>query len=246
MSQTLAGKTALISGAGGAIGIAIAKRLSRDGARVVGIDIEDDGLAALRNALPDVATAIADVSTPRGADIALAAAGGVVHILLNNAGIHDGGGAIDELDDDVWDRVIAVNLTAAFLLCHRVIHGMLTSRSGVIVNMSSVAGLRGGRTGVAYTASKWALVGMAQNIASSLGAEGIRAYAVCPGVVLASTKLATVAATPRSIKARGRDRMQPPPTTPEDVANLVGFLVSDESRHLNGVAVPIDSGWLAY
>jgi NAD(P)-dependent dehydrogenase (short-subunit alcohol dehydrogenase family) len=166
--------------------------------------------------------------------------------LSNNAGISDGGGAIDELDELVWDRVIAVNLTAAFLLARRVVAGMLKSKSGVIVNMSSVAGLRGGRTGVAYTASKWALVGMAQNIASSLGPEGIRAYAICPGVVSGAVVLGAEPPTPRGILNRGRDQQQPPPTTAQDVANLVAFLVSDESRHLNGIAVPIDSGWLAY
>ena len=242
----LSGKTALISGAGGAIGAAIAKRLHADGARVVGVDIADDGLDALRRAIPGVETVVADVATAAGADLAVAAGGGAIDILSNNAGIHDGGGAIDELTDADWERVIAVNLNSAFLLARRVVHGMLQARAGVIVNMSSVAGLRGGRTGVAYTASKWGLVGMAQNIAATLGSEGIRAYAVCPAVVAAKTKLATVAATPRSIKSRGRDSGQPPPTTPEDVANVVAFLVSEQSRHLNGIAVPIDSGWLAY
>jgi NAD(P)-dependent dehydrogenase (short-subunit alcohol dehydrogenase family) len=245
-TRPLSGKTALITGAGGAIGAAIARRLHAQGARVVGVDISEDGFEELRRAIPDVETVVADVSTPQGADLSVAAGRGTIDILCNNAGIHDGGGAIDELDDATWERVIAVNLTAAFLLARRVVQGMLTAKAGVIVNMSSVAGLRGGRTGVAYTASKWALVGMAQNIASSLGAEGIRAYAICPGVVSGETKLAAVTATPRSIKSRGRDQGQPPPTTPEDVANVLAFLVSEHSRHLNGIAVPIDSGWLAY
>jgi len=109
-----------------------------------------------------------------------------------------------------------------------------------------VAGLRGGRTGIAYTSSKWALVGMAQNIASSLGPEGIRAYAIVPAWYrerlfwVRSRRLheaSLIAVATNSSR---------PPTTPEDVANVVAFLVSDESRHLNGIAVPIDSGWLAY
>lgn len=242
----LIGKTALISGAGGAIGSAIARRLHALGARVVAVDVEDGGLQKLRHLLPGVLTVVADVSTASGADLAVATADKTVDILSNNAGIHDGGAAIDELTDERWERVIAVNLTAAFLLAHRVVEPMLKAQSGVIVNMSSVAGLRGGRTGVAYTASKWALVGMTQNIAATLGSEGIRAYAICPGVVSAETALARVPSTPRSIKSRGRDTGQPPPTTPEDVANVVAFLVSEQSRHLNGIAVPIDSGWLAY
>jgi NAD(P)-dependent dehydrogenase (short-subunit alcohol dehydrogenase family) len=245
-ANRLVGKTALITGAGGAIGSAIMRRLHSDGARVVGVDIADDGLAELRRILPGVETVVADVSTPQGADAAAFAAGGIVDILSNNAGIHDGGGAIDEMDDAMWEQVIAVNLTSAFLMARRVVEGMLEAKSGVILNMSSVAGLRGGRTGVAYTASKWALIGMVQNIAASLGPEGVRAYAICPGVVAASTKLSTVAATPRSVRNRGRDKGQPPPTTPEDIANLVAFLASEQSRHLNGIAVPIDSGWLAY
>src|SRR5882672_1411129 len=109
--MNLAGKTALISGAGGSIGAAIAGRLHHDGARIVAVDIAAAGLAALRHAIPDVVTVIADVSTSAGADMALAAAGACVDILSNNAGISDGGGAIDELDELIWDRVIAVNLT---------------------------------------------------------------------------------------------------------------------------------------
>ena len=171
-AKSLAGKTALISGAGGGIGSAIAKRLHEQGARIVAVDIADDGLANLRREISGVKTVIADVSTSMGADAALAAAGGIVDVLSNNAGIHDGGGAIDELDDADWDRVIAVNLRAAFLLSRRVVTGMLNRRSGVIVNMSSVAGLRGGRTGVAYTSSKWALVGMAQKHSVITGARG--------------------------------------------------------------------------
>jgi len=100
--MSLAGKTALISGAGGSIGAAIAGRLHHDGARIVAVDIAAAGLAALRYAIPDVVTVISRCVDIAGADMALAAAGGCVDILLNNAGISDGGGAIDELDELVW------------------------------------------------------------------------------------------------------------------------------------------------
>ncbi len=244
--MTLQGKTALITGAAGVIGSAIGVRLQREGVKIVAVDVSAQRLALLKSSIPDATLLAADISTTAGCDHAVTAAKSRIDILVNSAGAADGGGSIDELNDETWSRVIGVNLTSAFMLSRRVVGPMIEAGGGVIVNMSSVAGLRGGRTGVAYTASKWALIGMVQNIAATLGSEGIRAYAICPGVVLGATTLSDVPATARSVKNRGRDAGQPPPTTAADVAETIAFLVSDSARHLNGIAVPIDRGWLAY
>lgn len=244
--MSFAGKTVVVTGGAGSLGRAIVTRFLAEGARVVAADISAERLGQLAAEHPGVVTVAADLCTTEGTDAVMAAADGDVDILSINAGISDRGAALDELDEETWDRVISTHLTSAFLLSRRAVHPMLAKGAGVIILMSSIAGLRGGRTGLAYTSAKWAMVGMAQNIASSLGREGIRAYAVCPGNIAGAVTAANVTFTQRALENRGRDRLKPPGGTPEDVANLVSFLASDQARHINGVAVPIDNGWLAF
>lgn len=241
-----ADKVALITGAAGGIGGAVARRLHAGGARLILTDIDPDALGRIVAELPGSLGVEADASTAAGADAVIAAAGERVDILVNNAGTSDGGAALDEIDDATWHHVLDVNLNSAFLFSRRVIPGMLARGGGVILNMASVAGLRGGRTGIAYTASKWAMVGMVQNIAAFLGAEGIRAYALCPAAVTGAVHLGQTPPSPRAVRNRTRDAARPASTTPDDVAELAAFLASDRARHINGVAVPIDSGWTAF
>lgn len=234
-----------MTGAGGVIGRAIIARLVADGVRVIAVDRSETLLAELAGDKSGIVTVVGDV---REAAVIEAAFGQdwPVDILINNAGVADGGAALDELSEEIWDIVIDVNLTAAFRWSRRAIPGMLANGHGVIVNMASVAGLRGGRTGLAYTASKWALVGMVQNIAALLGPEGIRAVAVCPANVAGPFSLGDTPATERAIRNRTRDNGRTAASTGEDVAELVAFLTSDRARHINGVAVPLDQGWIAY
>lgn len=244
--MSFTGKTVVVTGGAGSLGRAIAARFLAEGGRVIAADIAADRLAALAAELPGVETVAGDLATAEGADAVMAAAGGDVDILSINAGISDGGAALDELDEATWDRVLATHLTSAFLLSRRAVTPMLAKGAGVILLMSSIAGLRGGRTGLAYTSAKWAMVGMAQNIAASLGQEGIRAYAICPGNIPGAVTAANVAFSRRALENRGRDRLKPPGGSPEDVANLAAFLAGDQARHINGVAIAIDNGWLAY
>jgi NAD(P)-dependent dehydrogenase (short-subunit alcohol dehydrogenase family) len=237
---------AIVTGAAGAIGSACARRLAVDGYRILAVDVELDRLERLLAEPGDIAPVIADVSDPVGADEIVAAAGKRVDVLLNIAGVGDALMGVEELDDATWQRVVAVNQTGAFLLTRRVVPLMLARGTGVIVNMSSAAGLRGGRAGFAYTATKWALVGMAQNIAAGLGAQGIRAHAVCPSAIQGAETLSRGGISEAG-RARGRrDSGKPAAGVPDDVAATVAFLVCEESKHLNGLALPVDAGWLAY
>jgi NAD(P)-dependent dehydrogenase (short-subunit alcohol dehydrogenase family) len=241
----LTGKRALVTGAGGAIGGAIARRFAAEGATIVATDLNCERLDALAESLPGTVTIVADLGSPEGIAAVIAGAGDI-DILSINAGGSDGGAALDEISTETWNRVLAVHLTSAFELSRSVVPGMLAKQAGVILFMSSIAGLRGGRTGIAYTTAKWAMVGMAQNIASSLGAEGIRSFAICPGNIAGSVGSAGIQFSPRALANRGRDRLKPPSGQPEDVANLVAFLASEEARHMNGAAIPVDAGWLAF
>lgn len=241
----LARKRALVTGAGGAIGGAIASRFAAEGAEIVATDLDGSRLDALATRLPGTVTVVADLATAQGID-AVTKAAGDIGILSINAGISDGGAALDEISVETWNRVLAIHLQSAFELSRAVVPGMLARGGGVMLFMSSIAGLRGGRTGIAYTTAKWAMVGMAQNIASSLGADGIRAYALCPGNIAGAVGSAGIQFSPRALANRGRDRLKPASGRPEDVANVAAFLASDEARHMNGTVIPIDGGWLAF
>jgi NAD(P)-dependent dehydrogenase (short-subunit alcohol dehydrogenase family) len=241
-------RTAIVTGAAGAIGSACARRLAADGYRVLAADVEADRLKAAfsQDAAAGIVPVVADVSAGAGADTIVEAAGDRVDVLLNVAGVGDALMGIEELDDATWQRVIAVNQTGVFLLTRRVIPVMLAREAGVIINMSSVAGLRGGRAGFAYTATKWALVGMAQNIAAGLGPRGIRAHAICPSAIQGAETLTRGGVSETGRARSRRDNGKPPAGVPADVAATVAFLVSDEARHLNGLALPLDAGWLAF
>jgi NAD(P)-dependent dehydrogenase (short-subunit alcohol dehydrogenase family) len=167
--------------------------------------------------------------------------------VCNAHGVSDGGASVEELTDELWFRVIQINLNSIYLVCNRVVPTMITRGGGVIINIASVAGLRGGRAGAAYTASKWAVVGLTQNIAASVGAEGVRCHAICPSRIAGAIDLSRgVTRTPKGLFRADRDHGRPGPGKPTDVAALACFLASDGAKHLNGLAIPADGGWLAF
>ncbi len=265
MSMRLDKRVALITGAGGNIGRGLVEAFLAEGARVVATDISAESLAALKQEFPAVTTVVANIATPEGADQAVAAAGNDLEIVCNNAGISDIGAFADMLSDDTWLKVIDVNLNAAFLVSRRALKIMIARKKGVFVNTASVAGLRGGRTGAAYTAAKWGLVGLTQNIASTLGPLGIRANAICPGTTEGPMQKQGPQYGPdrasrindqraqyseevlaRIQKNRTRDTGVPPRVSIAAVTAAAVFLASDDARHINGVALPVDGGWLAH
>jgi NAD(P)-dependent dehydrogenase (short-subunit alcohol dehydrogenase family) len=180
-----AGRTAIVTGAGSGIGRATAVRLARGGARVVAADLAADRLEQLAGELPDLDLhpVAGDVATEEGVQAVVAAAGGRVDALANVAGIMDAFLPPAEVDDATWERVFAVNVTAAMRLTRAVLPMMLEAGGGAIVNVSSEASLRASASGVAYTASKHALNGLTKSTAVFYKGNGIRANAVAPGPV---------------------------------------------------------------
>jgi NAD(P)-dependent dehydrogenase (short-subunit alcohol dehydrogenase family) len=241
------GRTALVTGAAGGIGSAIAAQLYEDGYFVIAADLSEERLRALALKLPGITTIVADISDANGVDAVMATAGDAIDVLCNAAGVSDGGASVEELTDEIWDRVLRINLTSIYLMCNRVVSQMVTRGGGVVINLSSAAGLRGGRSGAAYTASKWAIVGMSQNIAASAGVDGVRCHAICPSRIEGAIDMSKgVTRTPKGIFRAERDAGRPPSGKPSDVSSLVSFLVSDRATHLNGMALPVDGGWLAF
>jgi NAD(P)-dependent dehydrogenase (short-subunit alcohol dehydrogenase family) len=237
-------KTALVTGAAGGVGEQIVKACLARGWRVVAVDRDADALDRLP-ADERLMPVAADVTAVEEVERAIAVAEGV-DVLFNNAGVMDGLGRVDETEPADWDRLLAVNLTGAFNFCRLAIPAMRERGEGAIVNVASIAGVRGGRAGAAYTASKYGLVGLTLNIAATYGAEGIRCNAVCPGPI-ATDMTHGIEVLPHAVERRRRDADdRPAPLPPEEVADAALFLAGEGSRHLNGVVMPLDGGWTAF
>ncbi len=253
MSDRFTGKAAIVTGAAGGIGRATCVRFAEDGAQVVAVDLAgsalDETVAAVTNAGGEVLAVEADVTREEQvADYVRQAVErfGRVDAFFNNAGIEGVRANLWELDEDDFDRVIAVNLKGVFLGLKHVGPAMRASGGGAIVNTASIAGLTATPGIIAYGASKHAVVGMTKSAAAELAPE-IRVNAVCPGPI--ETRMM------RSLE-RQFDPDNPEAVhdmfassiplgrygEPEEVAALVTWLCSEDSRYISGSMHTIDGG----
>jgi 3-oxoacyl-[acyl-carrier protein] reductase len=179
----------------------------------------------------------ADVSNPEEAR-ALVEEAGEVSILVNNAGLtHDG--VLARMTDDDWRAVLETNLSSVFYTCRAVTRGMMKRRSGAIVNVSSIVGLRGNWGQTNYAASKAGIIGFTKSLARELGSRGVRANVVAPGYI--DTRLTDV------LPEEAREAMLANTPLgklgdPEDVAGAVRFLCSDEASFITGEVLLVDGG----
>ena len=234
---SLAGKTALVTGASRGIGRAIAVELAAAGATVV------VGYRSGQDEAEEVATEIggravqADVSDAASA-IALVEAAGDIDILVNNAGLTRDG-LLARMSDDDWRTVIDTNLSSVFYTCRAVARPMMKTRAGAIVNVSSIVGVHGNWGQTNYAASKAGIIGFTKSLAKELGSRNVRANVVAPGYV--KTQLTDVLpeeATEAMLQQTPLGRLG----EPEDVARVVRFLASDESSFVTGEVVLVDGG----
>ena len=238
-----AGKTVIVTGAASGIGRATASRIVREGGRVIGVDITAEKLKQTEADLGDGFVAVAaDITSADDIARIVAAAGDRIDGLANIAGVVDDFSPAHETSDAVWEKVFAVNVDGVFRLTRAVVPAMLAAGRGAIVNVASEAALRGNAAGVAYTASKHAVVGITKNTAFMYGQSGIRTNAVAPGGV--ATGMAPVN---QSEFGRGRTgpflQLIPGVAMAEHLAASITFLLSDDGVNLNGVILPSDGGW---
>jgi len=234
---SLEGKRALVTGGSRGIGRAIVRELARAGAElIVGYRSGGEEAAALAAEVGGAALQ-ADVSSASQA-AALIAAAGELDILVNNAGLTRDG-LLARMSDEDWHEVIETNLSSVFYTCRAVSRAMMKRRSGAIVNVGSVVGLRGNLGQVNYAASKAGIVGLTKALARELGSRGVRANVVAPGYVSTALteaipddlRAALLANTP--LRRLGE---------PEDVAGAVRFLCSEESSFITGEVLLVDGG----
>lgn len=248
----LTGKVALITGAGRGIGYAAADVFSREGARVVIAEIgEELGRAAeskLRALGRDVMFVRTDVSN-RGDVQALIARTreryGALHVLYNNASVYLKGqdGLVTDIAEDVWSRILAINLNSIYLCCKYGIPLMVESGGGSIINTGSSAALVGNKRCNAYAATKGATVALTRVMAVELGPKKIRVNCICPAGI--ETEMVKESSTSRAdFDAKAFFAKVPLGRfgTPEEVANTALFLASDESAYINGTVIVADGG----
>lgn len=238
------GKVILISGGARGQGAAEARMLVKDGAKVVLGDILETEGAALAKELGASAKFVKlDVTSESDWTAAAKAAEsfGPLTGLVNNAGIYQPK-SLMETDSDLWQRHIQINQFGCFLGMKAVVPSMDKAGGGSIVNISSGAGLRGSPQAFAYSATKWALRGMTKSAAMDLARKNIRVNSVHPGPI--TTEMLNVR-TPEQNQARLKMVPMKRQGTAEEVAQLVLFLLSDESTYITGSEVAIDGGTTA-
>ena len=239
------GRVALVTGASRGIGEAIARRLASEGAVLLAAS---RSAPALERVVAEISSAggrarviALDVSDPSSIEAAMKSAleeHGQIDVLVNNAGIAEDN-LILRMSREAWDRVLLTNLTGAFLLIQAVVKGMVRSRYGRIVNVTSVVGLMGNAGQANYAAAKAGLVGLTRSVARELGSRNITCNAVAPGFI------ATAMTDRMTEQARESLSSQIPVQRlgrPEDVASAVAFLASEEAGYVTGVVLNVSGG----
>lgn len=242
----------LITAGASGIGREIARAFAAGGAQLFVCDIDDAALEALKKELPAVDTMHCDVAKrteiERMVPAALQSLGGL-DVLVNNAGIAGPTAPLEEVPPDEWDRVVQVNLTAAFDVTRLAIPALRKSPAGVILVMSSAAGRFGYPNRIAYAATKWGLIGFMKTLSMELGPFGIRANAILPGTV-DGDRIQRVFEGRAKLSGKSVDEVRDASmqnqslralVDPRDIASLAMFLASDAGKAISGQALSIDN-----
>ena len=247
----LSGKKAIVTGAASGIGRASARIFAREGARVVAVDMVEEGLAAtvaMITEAGDIATAVtADAGSEDDVadfiDNCVETYGGL-DVIYANAGVSGGRVPLSQQTVEMWQNVLRINLIGPFLAIKHAAPIMLAQGKGSIICTASVAALRANAGGPPYAASKAGVVSLVQTTANELFASGVRVNAICPGLIETGMTKPTF----DRARARGTEGKigQLNPTRrngePEEIANMALFLASDEASYVNGQAYAVDGG----
>jgi NAD(P)-dependent dehydrogenase (short-subunit alcohol dehydrogenase family) len=246
----LAGKTALITGAGSGLGLATARAFAREGATVMINDIRPDAAAAAASEIgPDHRGTGGDVSkeadVTRMVDETLKAFGRI-DILVNNAGVADS--FVPTVDQPLshWQRLIDIHLTGTYLVSKTVAPGMIARKSGAMINLNSIAGVIGLPVRTAYSAAKAGIGMMTRVLACEWGPHQVRVNAIAPGYIMTPLTQGLIdAGRIDPVRIRRRTPMGKL-GSPEDIAEAMVFLASDRAKFITGITVPVDGGYCSW
>ena len=254
--KKLENKIVIITGAGSGIGREITLYFAKEGAKIIATDINEKRISELEKETSSYQGNIkllkGDITKTNHIDEIIKVAlktFGSIDVLINNAGIMDNFQGIDEVDEKEWMKVMDINLNAPFRLMSRVLKVFLNKKSGNIINIASVGGLNGGRAGAAYTASKFALIGLTKNTGFLYAKNGIRCNAIAPGAI--ETNISE-SIDYSKLKDEIKDRIMPGMVLnprsgkPIEIAKIAIFLATEESSLINGSVIVADDGWSAY
>ncbi|MGP4843058.1 SDR family NAD(P)-dependent oxidoreductase [Marinobacter sp. 1Y8] len=243
-------RVAIVTGAGSGIGRAVSQRLAREGASVVLVDQSEAGLLETQGSLANTAVSqfrVMDVSDESAVSALVAdviETHGQIDILCNNAGIAGQHLPITDQDPAQWERILGVNLIGPMLFIKHVAPHMQSRRQGSIVNTASVAGIRSGAGGNAYSASKAGVINLTKTAACDLGGDNVRVNAVCPGLVetgMTQPIFDYARANEKAHKLGARCELRRY-GAPEEIAAAILFLASDDASFITGQALPVDGG----
>ncbi len=246
----LSDRVGLVTGGGGGIGRAIARRLASDGMRVAVLDRDDAAATAAASEVDGLAV-IADVTSEdqvgRGVELTLAHFG-QIDLLVNNAGICWTGAALD-MPLATLQAMLRVNVEGVFIVSRAVLPHMVARRAGTVVNLASWAGKTGNAYFAGYGASKFAVIGLTQALAREMAPHGIRVNAICPGIVVDTAMRSALEAQQRRYglpQTAEREKLIPlgRVSVPDDVARVAAFLASDEAAYITGEAINLSGGLL--
>lgn len=247
-------KVVILTGASSGMGRAGALRFAEEGAKVVAVARRKERLEELVEASKNLSGQIYAIAGDVSKDEAINRIVketidkfGRIDVLVNNAGILDDYLSADNMTDEIWNKVLDVNLTGPMKLIRSVIKYMIEQGSGNIINIASIGGLYGARGGMAYVTSKHGMLGMTKHIGYMFQDKGIRCNAIAPGSV--KTEIGDTVGNPNKAvldKLMTGLQILPIAGEAEDIANIMVFLASDESKFINGATIVADGGWTAF
>ncbi|EON72403.1 3-oxoacyl-ACP reductase [Lysinibacillus sphaericus] len=246
--EEYAGKTVFVTGAASGIGQAQAIAFLENGANVFGFDLDEHGLFNLQQRYPE-RFAYRSGSVCSKEDVEQACEQAVstykqVDILCNTAGVLDGFAKTLDTDEALWDKIMNTNVKGTYFVTNTLLPHMLTRKSGIIVNMASIAGLVAGGGGAAYTASKHAIVGYTKQLDLDYCREGIRANAIAPGAIQTPMNKADFEGDGEMAKWVANETPAGRWAQPSEVASLTLYLASQSADYMHGAIIPLDGGWL--
>lgn len=239
------GKVVFITGAASGIGYAQATKFLEAGSFVFGVDVQTDfGKLSDDSHFQSFSGDLTQVNICQKAVLVCQQHFGDIEILLNTAGILDAYQTIEETDINLWQKVLATNLTSMFVITKEIIPQMIKKPSGTIINMASVASFVAGGGGIAYTSAKHAIAGFTKQLALDYAEKGLHINGIAPGAIQTPMNAADFKGDGTMAQWVADETPAKRWAQPEEVASVTLFLASESSRYMQGTILPVDGGWL--